>query len=89
MKGLKLNLDFRTGDLDADIKSLKKAARQTIGPELAKRVKLIINSGILKLNEDFKIYWSGNPIAIIEPGKNYLEPNLNLVTDDILDSDLN
>ena len=87
LKGLKLNLDFRTGALNTDIKSLKKAARQGIGPELTKRVNLIISSGILKLNEDFRIYWLDNPIAKIIPGKNYLEPDIDLITDDILDLD--
>ena len=87
LKGLKLNLDFRTGALNTDIKSLKKAARQGIGPELSKRTNLIISSGILKLNEDFRILWLDNPIAKIIPGKNYLEPNIDLITDDILDLD--
>jgi ATP-dependent RNA helicase SUPV3L1/SUV3 len=87
LKGLKLNLDFRTGAPNTDIKSLKKAARQGIDPELTKRVNLIISSGILKLNEDFKILWLDNPIAKIIPGKNYLEPNIDLITDDILDLD--
>ena len=85
LKGLKLNLDFRTGALDTDIKSLKKAARQGINPELKKRVNLIISSGILKLNEDFRIYWLDNPIAKIIPGKNYLEPGIDLITDDIFE----
>ena len=87
LKGLKLNLDFRTGALNTDIKSLKKAARQGIGPELTKRVNLIISSGILKLNEDSRLLWLDNPIAKIIPGKNYLEPNIDLITDDILDLD--
>jgi len=87
LKGLKLNLYFRTGALDTDIKSLKKAARQGISPELTKRVNLIISSEILKLNEDFKIYWLDNPIAKIIPGKNYLEPDIDLITDDILNLD--
>ncbi len=87
LKGLKLNLDFRTGALNTDIKSLKKAARQGICPELTKRVNLIISSGILKLNKDFRILWLDNPIAKIIPGKNYLEPNIDLITDDILNLD--
>jgi len=87
LRGLKLNLDFRTGALNADIKSLKKAARLGIGPELTKRLNLIISSGILRLNEDFRIFWLDNPIAKIIPGKNYLEPDIDLVTDDILDLD--
>ena len=88
LKGLKLNLDFRIGALDTDIKSLKKAARRGISSELTKRVNLIISSGILKLNEDFKIYWLDNPIAKIIPGKNYLKPDIDLITDDILNLDL-
>ena len=84
LKGLKLYLDFKTGAPDTDIKSLKKAARQGIGPELTKRVDSIIKNGIVKLNDDFKIYWSRYPIAQIVPGKNYLEPEIGLITDDIL-----
>ena len=42
LKGLKLELDLKVGALDTDIKSLKKAARQSIGPELNKRIKQII-----------------------------------------------
>ena len=41
LKGLKLNLEFTSGTLDTDIKSLKKAARQGITDELSNRVKEI------------------------------------------------
>ena len=85
LKGLKLNLDLKIDSLDTDIKSLKKASRQGVGPELVKRINQIINSNILKLKEDFKIYWGNDPIAYLAPGKNYLEPNLNLIADDILE----
>ena len=85
LKGLKLNLDLKIDSLDTDIKSLKKASRQGVGPELVKRINQIINSNILKLKEDFKIYWGNDPIAYLSPGKNYLEPNLNLIADDILE----
>ena len=34
LKGLKLDLDLKIGALDADIKSLKKAARQNVSPEI-------------------------------------------------------
>ena len=50
-------------------------------------MNLIISSGILKLNEDFRIYWLDNPIAKIIPGKNYLKPDIDLITDDILNLD--
>ena len=85
LKGLKLNLDLKIDSLDTDIKSLKKASRQGVGPELVKRINQIINSNILKLKEDFKIYWGNDPIAYLTPGKNYLKPNLNLIADDILE----
>ena len=50
LKGLKLELDLKDGTLDTDIKSLKKAARQNIGPELNKRIDQIIETqDLLKL----------------------------------------
>ena len=44
LKGLKLELDLKVDTLDTDIKSLKKAARLSIGPELNKRIKQIIDT---------------------------------------------
>ncbi len=85
IKGLKLELDLKQGTLDTDIKSLKKAARQTIGPELEKRVQSIIDTGLIELNEDFKIYWNDYPIARLTTGNDYLNPNFDLIIDDIVD----
>tara|TARA_B100000902_G_scaffold286127_1_gene272222 strand:+ start:3098 stop:5578 length:2481 start_codon:yes stop_codon:yes gene_type:complete len=85
IKGLKLELDLKKGSLETDIKSLKKAARQTIGPELEKRVQIIIDTGLVELNDDFKIYWNKFAIAKLVPGSNYLNPNLELIVDDILE----
>ena len=85
LKGLKLILDLKAGALDTDIKSLKKAARQGVRPELIKRINKIIIDDKIELKDDFKIYWKNDPIAFISQGKNYLEPNLNLVVDDILE----
>ena len=45
------------------IKSLKKAARQTIGPEFQNRISNIIRTEQIELKEDFKIYWQEYPIA--------------------------
>ena len=39
----------------------------------------------LKLNDDHKIYWMDNPIAYISPGKNYLNPKLELLVDEAID----
>ncbi|MDA9686260.1 helicase-related protein, partial [bacterium] len=58
INGLKLALDLKKGALETDIKSLKKAARQTIGPELEKRIQIIIDTGLIELSNDFKIYWN-------------------------------
>jgi len=85
LKGLKLNLEFTTGALDTDIKSLKKAARQGIYDELTKRVKEIIDKKELTLKENFKIYWKDSPIGKIKKGKNYLSPEIEVTADDALE----
>ena len=72
--GLKLELDFKKGALETDIKSLKKAARQSIGPELEKRIQIIIDTGLIELNDDFKIYWNNFPIAKLSTGNIPLFP---------------
>jgi len=91
IKGLKLNLDFSSTALQTDIKSIKKAARQGVVEELKKRINNIIQEDIenaaLELKEDFKIFWKNNPIAIIIPGKDYLNPKIKLLIDDSLDVD--
>ena len=85
LKGLKLELDLKAGTLDTDIKSLKKAARQTIGPELNKRINEIINKGLLEIKDDFKIYWKDFPVAKLIPGKDYLDPEISLIIDEIIE----
>ncbi len=86
INGLKLELDLKKGALETDIKSLKKAARQTIGPELEKRMQMIIETGLIDLQNDFKIYWNKSPIAKLIPGRDYLNPTFELIIDDILES---
>ena len=85
INGLKLELDLKKGALETDIKSLKKAARQSIGPELEKRIQIIIETGLIELHSDFKIYWDKSPIGRIVPGKDYLKPGIELIVDDILE----
>ncbi len=85
LKGLKLELDLKSGTLDTDIKSLKKAARQSISPEFQKRIEKIISSGKIELKEDFKIYWEEFPIAKLLPGKDYLKPEFSLIVDDMIE----
>ncbi len=85
INGLKLELDFKKGALETDIKSLKKAARQTVGPELERRVQSIIETGLIELKNDFKIYWSNFTIGRLVSGKDYLNPKIELMVDDILE----
>jgi len=85
LKGLKLELDLKVDTLDTDIKSLKKAAKQSIGPELNRRIKQIINAALLEIKDDFKIYWGKFSIAKLLPGKDYLDPELALIIDDTIE----
>ena len=87
LKGLKLELDLKIGALDTDIKSLKKAARQNVGPEILNRIKQIKKTGLINLKSDFKIYWKNFPIAQLIPGKDYLNPEIKLIIDDMVDGD--
>ena len=85
LKGLKMDLDLKIGALDADIKSLKKAARQNVAPEILRRINLILKCNDFELNEDFKIYWNKYPIAKLRPGKDYLNPEIELIIDDMIE----
>ena len=85
INGLKLELYLKKGALETDIKSLKKAARQTVGPELEKRINIIIETGLIELQDDFKIYWKKSPIGKLSPGKDYLNPNIDLLVDDVIE----
>ena len=87
LKGLKLELDHKIGALDTDIKSLKKAARHSVSPEILKRINEIINTKILEIKDDQKIYWKNFPIAYLVPGKTYLDPEVNLIIDDMIENE--
>jgi len=87
LEGLKLNLDFKSGSLDTDIKSLRKASRQAIAPELMRRVTKILQSEDLRLDSDQKIYWKNYPVAYLSPGKDYLNPHINLIVDEAIDEE--
>ena len=86
LNGLKLHLDLKADALDTDIKSLKKAARQSVGPEILKRIDQIKKTGLIELKDDFKIYWDKNPIAKLAPGKDYLNPEINLIIDEMVEN---
>tara|TARA_B100001029_G_scaffold106624_1_gene88010 strand:+ start:560 stop:1561 length:1002 start_codon:yes stop_codon:yes gene_type:complete len=86
LKGLKLELDYKVGAFDTDIKSLKKAARQNVGPEIISRIKSIIKGNNLELKNDLKICWNGFPVAQLAAGKDYLNPDIKLIVDDMIES---
>ena len=87
LKGLKLKLDLKIDALDADIKSLKKAARQNVGPEIISRIQQIIDTGLVELKDNFKIYWNNDPIAKLTAGSDYLNPKIELIIDEMIEND--
>jgi len=88
LNGMKLNIDLKSGSLKTDIKSLRKAARQAIAPELMKRVNKIIKSEVFEVRNDHKIYCMDWPVAYISRGNDYLNPKLELMVDETLDEEL-
>ena len=86
LKGLKLNLEFTSGTLDTDVKSLKKAARQGISEELIGRVKEIIKNKDIEFNQNYKIIWKNHPIAKLRKGNNYLHPEIEIIADENLEN---
>ena len=86
LNGLKLELDLKVDTLDADIKSLKKASRQTVMPEILKRIEQIISAGLIEIKEDSKFYWNNFPVAKLCKGKDYLSPEIELVIDDMIEA---
>ena len=85
LKGLKLELDLKSGSLKTDVKSLRKAARQALSPELMRRVNKIIKNEVFNLDSNHRVYWMDNPIAYLSKGKNYLNPKLEIMVDEATD----
>ncbi len=86
LKGLKLQLDLKVDALDADIRSLKKAARQNVGPEINNRIQQIIDTGLIEMKDDYKIYWRNDPIAKLTAGSDYLNPKIDLIIDEMIEN---
>jgi len=84
IKGLKFLIDFMSKNLDADLKSIKKAARKGVQDELVKRVSQIIQQNNLIINNENKILWQNEPIAKIKKGEDYLNPEIEIIADDSL-----
>ena len=88
LKGLKFIIDFNSKNLDVDLKSIKKAARKGVEKELIKRAKQIIEDKNLSIVSENKIIWFNNPIARIKKGDNYLNPEIEIITDEALPLDI-
>ena len=87
LKGLKLELDFKIGDLYSDVKSLKKASRQNVGPEISERINQIIKTKNIELKKDLKVYWKNFPIAYLSKGIDYLKPEIIPIVDDVVEAE--
>ena len=88
LKGLKFIIDFTSENLDADLKSIKKAARKGVEEELIKRANLIIKEKSLSIDFENKIFWQNNPIAKIKKGEDYLNPEIEIIADEALPLDV-
>ena len=87
LKGLKLELDLKIDSLESDKKSLKKAARKSVSPEIISRIDQIIKTNLVEIKNDFKIYWGKFPIAKLIPGKDYLNPGIDLIVDEMIENE--
>jgi len=87
LKGLKFLIEVTSKTLDTDIKSIKKAARKGVEEELIKRVDNIVSNGEIKISNENKIIWKGNPIAWLKKGNSYLNPEIDIIADDALSLD--
>jgi len=85
LKGLKLDLDLKIDALDTDIKSLKKAAKHNVSPEIVNRINQVLDTGLIELRNDYKIYWKNHPIAKLIPGSDYLNPQIQLIIDEMIE----
>ncbi len=87
LKGLKFVIEITSKTLDTDIKSIKKAARKGVEKELIERVKQIITDKEISLNNNSEITWKKNPIARLRKGNDYLNPEIDLIADDSLNTE--
>ena len=87
LKGLKFLIEVTSKTLDTDIKSMKKAARKGVEEELIKRVEEILHKGEIEINSQNKIIWKNHPIARLKKGNSYLNPEIDIIADESLNSE--
>ena len=54
-------------------------------PEILNRINQIIETKLIEIKQDFKIYWNDFPIARLQKGKDYLSPQIELIIDDMIE----
>jgi len=89
LKGLKFIIELTSKTLDTDIKSIKKAARRGIKEELNKRVNEIINNQEISIDTNSRIIWKTNPIGRLKKGRDYLNPEIEIITDESIELETN
>ena len=87
LKGLKFIIEVTSKTLDTDIKSIKKAARKGIEGELIKRVEVILSKKEVSINNQNQIIWKENAIARLKKGNDYLNPEIEIISDDSLNEE--
>ena len=85
LKGLKFIIELTAKTLDSDIKSIKKAARKGVKDELDNRVVKIIENQDISIDSNSKIIWKKNPIAKLRKGHDYLNPEIEIIADELIE----
>ena len=85
LQGLKFLVELTSKTLDTDIKSIKKAARKGVKEELNKRVNTIIENEEISIDKDSKIIWKSYPIGKLKKGHNYLNPEIEIIADEVIE----
>ena len=45
-----------------------------------------MDTGLIELKDDFKIYWRNDPIARLTAGSDYLNPKIDLIIDEMIEN---
>ena len=46
-----------------------------------------MDTGLIELRDNFKIYWNNDPIAKLTAGSDYLNPKIELIVDEMIEND--
>ena len=82
---LKLELDFKSWNIRYRYKITKKSCKTKCWSRNNKRINDIIKIKLIELKKILKFIGENFPIAKLQPGKDYLEPEISLIVDDIIE----